>query len=78
MSGDIYEDEGDGLDEVIVTEVITTLRVWRVRACDVRDGVDRIRARNTKRLTFERPERVFTKTETRWTGAALTSKRGKR
>jgi hypothetical protein len=66
------------LREVIVTEVVTTLRVWRVQACDVSDAVHRIEAvrENRGRLAVAKilrgdpePERVQVRTETRWTGA---------
>lgn len=66
------------LREVIVTEVVATLRVWRVQACDVSDAVHRIEAvrENGSRMPVSKilrgdpvPERVQVKTETRWTGA---------
>jgi hypothetical protein len=60
------------LREVIVTEVVTTLRVWRVQACDVSDAVHRIqfvRENGAEKLRSPAPERVQVKTETRWTGA---------
>jgi hypothetical protein len=58
----------DDLKEVLVTEVVTTLRVWRVRACDVSDAVNRISDRKGAPPST-RPKRVTSRTMTRWTGA---------
>lgn len=60
------------LDEVIVTEIETTVRVYRVRACDVSDAVNRLQTRNEPGWPKSEIERVSVKTERRYAGAVAT------
>ena len=54
------------LPTIIVTEIITQVRVWRVPAVDVRDAVNRVvdRAHSDKEIVC-----VSNHKETRWAGA---------
>lgn len=64
------------LKPVVVTEIITHVRVWTVQACDVLDAVHRVQDRKTlikRGLTPPRCE--SNSTVTRWAGAVVEEKK---